>query len=317
MYPVTPANSISLVTRRPCPDDIRGDERSDVGVNILPNKALAVTADVAQVTAEPGALADVGLVVSSVGRYAIAGSVASVNAVGLDVVSVDAGGAACAPPATPGAMWTCNLGTLESGATRHIHVAVRGTEVGSYFVGVQASSPEDDNSTTPQADTNVTIAYAFDMQVESPGEAVGYDHREFEVNLIVGALGTDASTHVVARVALPDEVAAVAAEPQSRCVHDHGRDGGMRPRHRRAFPARGDSTATTVRCHGTVLWNGNRVLRQRPCRRQRSAHPEPADRTCHRHRRDSRRRALRPSSELPSRFRSRSRLRPSRYPPRA
>jgi hypothetical protein len=39
-----------------------------------------------------------------------------------------------------------------------------------------ASSPEDDNLTPPQATRNVTVEYAFDMQVESPGEPVGYDH---------------------------------------------------------------------------------------------------------------------------------------------
>jgi hypothetical protein len=135
-------------------------------------------------------------------------------------------------------------------------VAVRGTEVGSWFVNVWASSPEDDNRTTPQAETNVNIAYAFDMQVELPGEAVGYDHREFEVNLIVGALGTLASTNVIARVALPDEVAAVAAQPQfGACTIETGTVecslGTVEPFQRVVIPLRLRS-AVTGQFYGTV-----------------------------------------------------------------
>jgi hypothetical protein len=67
-------------------------------------------ADVAQMTCGAGLLVDVGLVVHQRMRSVrIAEAVARVNAVGLDVVSVDAGGRV-RTPAQARELWTCDLG---------------------------------------------------------------------------------------------------------------------------------------------------------------------------------------------------------------
>jgi hypothetical protein len=192
-------------------DDVRGDEDTSLNLTVRPNRALVITADAGQVDAEPDELVDVGFAMNSTGRYEVAGVIARIDTNGPDIVSVAADGGICSQR-TPGASasaWDCDMGTLESGAMRHIRLSVRGRDVGFYTIGVTGVSPQ---ATGLRAVTNIDIENAFDMKLEWPDDFDGYDHREFLAVVDVTATGSAASNHVVVDVALPAQLDAVAAD---------------------------------------------------------------------------------------------------------